>query len=383
MPFWSRRVPEEPPSWEELFPLEAMLRSQLDDVLIVAGAAAARPLRRVRGPPSGVDPRRPSSACGPAWRPHGYTPFLREDQGTVVGARGGPGGGGRAVPAAPPSRALPRDRRSRRSSQVPCRLAGCHRASCGSIRAGSSWACRSRCLSSGSWACTSSGTTRLVASTACPSPSRISSRCLRRSFWARSARSSGFAARFAIAGRCSTWRWPGRLPASSSRCPVYVLGLKLSTVVQIPQVAEGGYVQFGDALLPKLLERLDPRRPAARLRHPAPSRRRRRLVRLLRHRAEPHPGGPARRGPHRLRAVRPAACAHLQARRGRAGRDRASSSAASTGCSGRPSSSASWGSATPRPWTTSRRSTAGAVPSGCSRCFCLALLLPPVPLSVH
>jgi membrane-associated protease RseP (regulator of RpoE activity) len=39
--------------------------------------------------------------------------------------------------------------------------------------------------------------------------------------------------------------------------PVYVLGLKLSSVVQIPQgPAEGTYMQFGDALLPKLLERL-------------------------------------------------------------------------------------------------------------------------------
>jgi membrane-associated protease RseP (regulator of RpoE activity) len=40
--------------------------------------------------------------------------------------------------------------------------------------------------------------------------------------------------------------------------PVYVLGLKLSSVVRIPRgAAEGsGYVQFGDAVLPKLLERL-------------------------------------------------------------------------------------------------------------------------------
>jgi membrane-associated protease RseP (regulator of RpoE activity) len=38
--------------------------------------------------------------------------------------------------------------------------------------------------------------------------------------------------------------------------PLYILGLKLSSVVHMPQVAEGGYVQFGDALLPKLLERL-------------------------------------------------------------------------------------------------------------------------------
>jgi membrane-associated protease RseP (regulator of RpoE activity) len=39
--------------------------------------------------------------------------------------------------------------------------------------------------------------------------------------------------------------------------PIYVLGLKLSTVVRIPQgPAEGAYVQFGDAVLPKLIERL-------------------------------------------------------------------------------------------------------------------------------
>jgi membrane-associated protease RseP (regulator of RpoE activity) len=39
--------------------------------------------------------------------------------------------------------------------------------------------------------------------------------------------------------------------------PVYVLGLRLSSVVHIPpDRAEGSYVRFGDALLPKLLERL-------------------------------------------------------------------------------------------------------------------------------
>jgi membrane-associated protease RseP (regulator of RpoE activity) len=39
--------------------------------------------------------------------------------------------------------------------------------------------------------------------------------------------------------------------------PVYVLGLRLSSVVHIPPDGpEGSYVRFGDALLPKLLERL-------------------------------------------------------------------------------------------------------------------------------
>ena len=36
--------------------------------------------------------------------------------------------------------------------------------------------------------------------------------------------------------------------------PIYVLGLQLSTVVRVPAGAEVGYLQFGDALLPKLLE---------------------------------------------------------------------------------------------------------------------------------
>ena len=32
--------------------------------------------------------------------------------------------------------------------------------------------------------------------------------------------------------------------------PVYVLGLRLSSVVRIPADTEGAYVQFGDAVLP-------------------------------------------------------------------------------------------------------------------------------------
>jgi membrane-associated protease RseP (regulator of RpoE activity) len=39
--------------------------------------------------------------------------------------------------------------------------------------------------------------------------------------------------------------------------PVYILGLKLSSVVRIaPESAGGAYVRFGDAVLPKLLERV-------------------------------------------------------------------------------------------------------------------------------
>ena len=107
MPFWSRRPPEEPPSWEEMFPLEAMLRSQLDDVLIVQerrliGRSVAFGGTLLVEPSAAVERLRPRLAR------HGYTPFLREDAGARVGARDRPGGGGRAVAAARPSRTVPR-----------------------------------------------------------------------------------------------------------------------------------------------------------------------------------------------------------------------------------------------------------------------------------
>src|SRR5262249_7624759 len=82
MPFWSRRAAEEPPSWDELFPLEAMLRSQLDDVLIVQerrllGRSVAFGGRLLVSPDAAVERLRPRL------RAHGYTPFIREDHGTV------------------------------------------------------------------------------------------------------------------------------------------------------------------------------------------------------------------------------------------------------------------------------------------------------------
>jgi membrane-associated protease RseP (regulator of RpoE activity) len=82
VPFWSRRPPEEPPSWEELFPLEASLRSQLDDVLVVQD-------RRLVGRSVAfggqllVPPATALERLQPRLSPHGYTPFIREDQGIV------------------------------------------------------------------------------------------------------------------------------------------------------------------------------------------------------------------------------------------------------------------------------------------------------------
>jgi len=82
MPLWTRRAREEPPTWEELFPLEALLRSQLSDVLIVQE-------RRIVGRSMAfggqllLDPDRAIERLRPRLAPHGYTPFLREEQGTV------------------------------------------------------------------------------------------------------------------------------------------------------------------------------------------------------------------------------------------------------------------------------------------------------------
>src|SRR5262245_41325048 len=82
MPFWSRRSPEESPSWEELLPLEARLRTQLDDILIVQerrllGRSLLFGGRLLVTPGTALDRLRPRLAA------HGYTPFLREDHGTV------------------------------------------------------------------------------------------------------------------------------------------------------------------------------------------------------------------------------------------------------------------------------------------------------------
>jgi membrane-associated protease RseP (regulator of RpoE activity) len=85
LPFWSRRSPEAPQveiPWEERWPLEALVRGQLDGVLSVeqrhiSGRAlafggrllvpAAEALERLRG----------------RLGPHGYTPFLREEAGSA------------------------------------------------------------------------------------------------------------------------------------------------------------------------------------------------------------------------------------------------------------------------------------------------------------
>jgi membrane-associated protease RseP (regulator of RpoE activity) len=82
VPFWSRRPPEEPPTWEEIFPLEALLRNQLDDVLIVEA-------RRILGRSVAfggrllLEPGRALEVLTPRLARLGYTPFIREEGGAV------------------------------------------------------------------------------------------------------------------------------------------------------------------------------------------------------------------------------------------------------------------------------------------------------------
>lgn len=80
MRLWTRRPAEPPPRWEDLVPLERLLRSAAEDVLAietrqVRGGAIALG-GRLRVPPGlALDRLRPRLA------PYGYTPFLREEQG--------------------------------------------------------------------------------------------------------------------------------------------------------------------------------------------------------------------------------------------------------------------------------------------------------------
>lgn len=83
MRFWPRRrPPETPPRWEDLLPMEAMLRAEVEDVL----AVEQRQLWG-RSLAFGGRLRLPAAAALDVLRPRleaqGYTPFLREERGTA------------------------------------------------------------------------------------------------------------------------------------------------------------------------------------------------------------------------------------------------------------------------------------------------------------
>ncbi|MGH7320173.1 MAG: site-2 protease family protein [Candidatus Rokuibacteriota bacterium] len=81
MRFWSRRPPETPPTWEDLLP-DPFLREQVDEVLAVdrsqvSGRSLAFGGRLRQSPDRAITILRERLA------PRGYTPFLREEQGTA------------------------------------------------------------------------------------------------------------------------------------------------------------------------------------------------------------------------------------------------------------------------------------------------------------
>jgi membrane-associated protease RseP (regulator of RpoE activity) len=83
LPFWPRRrKDDEPPRWDELLPVEALLRAEVEDVLAIEqrqlwGRSVAFG-GRLRVPPgAAVDRLRARLEV------QGYTPFLREDRGTA------------------------------------------------------------------------------------------------------------------------------------------------------------------------------------------------------------------------------------------------------------------------------------------------------------
>ncbi len=81
MRFWSRRPPEASPTWEDVLP-DPFLREQVDEVLAVdRSQVSGRSLAfggRLRHPPD-----RAITILREGLAPRGYTPFLREEQGTA------------------------------------------------------------------------------------------------------------------------------------------------------------------------------------------------------------------------------------------------------------------------------------------------------------
>lgn len=83
MRFWPRRrPPDTPPRWEDLLPMEAMLRAEVEDVLAVEQRQLwGRSLAfggRLRVPPAAA-----LDVLRGRLEPRGYTPFLREERGTA------------------------------------------------------------------------------------------------------------------------------------------------------------------------------------------------------------------------------------------------------------------------------------------------------------
>jgi membrane-associated protease RseP (regulator of RpoE activity) len=257
VPLWSRRPPEEPPTWEELFPLEALLRSQLDDVLIVQerrvlGRSLAFGGQLLVEPAAAVERLRPRLA------PHGYTPFVREDQGTVwVHAIA-------QAEVAEPSRPLVHLGLFL-ATVVTTLLAGT--LILGGVPPAELWQHPERIAVGVPFAAALLGILGVHEFGHYTLGRRHGMPVSLPYFipvppippFLLGTLGAVIRLRGAIRDRRALFDMAvaGPLAGLVVAVPVYVLGLRLSSVVRIPQEgAAGAYVQFGDALLPKLLERL-------------------------------------------------------------------------------------------------------------------------------
>jgi membrane-associated protease RseP (regulator of RpoE activity) len=255
MPFWSRRPPEEPPSWEELLPLEALLRSQLDDVLTVqerrlVGRSLAFGGRLLVEPDTAVERLRPRLS------PLGYTPFIREDQGTVwVHAIAQAEVGDPSRPLVHLGLFL--------ATVVTTLLAGT--LMLGGVTLDELWQDPSRLIVGLPFAASLLGILGVHEFGHYALGRRHGMPVSLPYFipvppippFLLGTLGAVIRLRGAIRDRRALFDMAvaGPLAGLVVAVPIYVLGLRLSSVVRIPQGStDEGYVQFGDALLPKLLE---------------------------------------------------------------------------------------------------------------------------------
>ena len=238
-----------------MFPLEALLRSQLDDVLIVQerrllGRSLAFGGRLLVEPGVAVERLRPRLAR------HGYAPFLREDQGTVwVHALA-------QAEVAEPSRPLVHLALFL-ATVVTTLLAGT--LALGGVSPGELWQHPGRIAVGIPFSMALLGILG-VHEFGHYTLGRLHGMPVSLPYFIPVPPPFFFGTlgavirlRGAIRDRRSLFDMAvaGPLAGLVVAVPVYVLGLKLSTVVRIPQGSpEGTVMQFGDALLPKLLERL-------------------------------------------------------------------------------------------------------------------------------
>lgn len=255
MPFWSRRPPETPPTWEEMFPVEALLRSQLDDVLIVEE-------RRVFGRSVAfggrllLEPARALEVLAPRLARHGYTPFIREDRdGVWIHAIA-------EAEVAVPSRPLVHLGLFL-ATVVTTLLAGT--LILGGVAPGDLWRDPTRLVV---------GIPFAASLLAILGVHELGHYALGRRHgmpvslpyfipvppvppFLLGTLGAVIRLRGAVRNRRALFDMAvaGPLAGLGVAVPLYVLGLRLSTVVRLPSDSEGPtYVQFGDAALPKLIE---------------------------------------------------------------------------------------------------------------------------------